>query len=616
MQHISSSTIEEISNRTDIVSLVSEYVRLEKRGANYWGCCPFHSEKTPSFSVSPDKKICYCFGCHKGGSVINFVMEVEKISFVEALKLLAKKSGVEIVYDGNAPNSKELAEIEAKNRLKDDLLDLYKRIASTYRYFLTSTEQGKFANEYLKSRGVSEEIAEQFALGYAPADRRWLKNFLSSKNYSKEFLSQSGLFSQKNPDISFFSDRLMFPICNSRGQIIAFGGRVLHGDGPKYLNSGDMPQYKKGETLYGFHIAKNEIRQKKSVILCEGYMDVIAYHQAGIKNAVAPLGTALTEDQIRILRSFADTFYLSFDGDFAGQNATYRAILLCRKAGLSVKIVQINEAFKNLPANVQKPKDPADVLLNFGAETLTNIVNKSKLDSDYLLFMLAEKYSVNTPEGKSKAALDFFPYIDALQSEIQKESCFELLCRTFSLDQKAVRSDFNKRNAVNQRNTIETQTIDSNKTNPINYKKNAELRAMLAVVANVQYFVKIRSIIQPDDFEDAGAREIFFILEECFREEAASYDVILAKCSSDNLRKLISEAVSSAEFAEDAERIIGDGIARIKRNSLQRRRDHLANKIRQCNGTTLEDLQLLKSMQYEKMTIDNELKAQKDTSNE
>lgn len=616
MQHISSSTIEEVSQRTDIVSLVGEYVRLEKRGSNYWGCCPFHAEKTPSFSVTPEKKMCYCFGCHKGGSAINFIMEVEKISFVEAVKFLAKKNGVEIIYDGKAPTTKEMAEQEARNRLKDDLLDLYKRIAATYRYFLTSTEQGRFAREYLASRGVSEEIAEEFGLGYAPADRRWLKSFLSSKNYSQEFLASSGLFSQKYPDIAFFSERLMFPICNSRGQVIAFGGRILRDNGPKYLNSGEMPQYKKGETLYAFHLAKNEIRQQKSVILCEGYMDVIAYHQAGIKYAVAPLGTALTEDQIRILRPFADTFYLSFDGDSAGQAATYRAIMLCRKAGVSVKIVQINESFRNLPPDAAKPKDPADVLLNFGAETLTKIVNQSRLDADYLLFMLAEKYPVNTPEGKSKAALDFFPYIDALQSEIQKESCFELLCRTFSLDQKAVRSDFNRRNAVNQRNTAETQTEDSSKTNPINYKKNAELRAMLAVAANVQYFVKIRSIIQPDDFEDAGAREIFFILEECFREEAASYDVILAKCSSDKLRKLISEAVSSNEFAEDAERIIGDGIARIKRNSLERRRDHLANKIRQCNGTTLEDLQLLKSMQYEKMTIDNELKAQKDIPNE
>ncbi len=265
MQHISSSTIEEVSQRTDIVSLVGEYVRLEKRGSNYWGCCPFHAEKTPSFSVTPEKKMCYCFGCHKGGSAINFIMEVEKISFVEAVKFLAKKNGVEIIYDGKTPTTKEMAEQEARNRLKDDLLDLYKRIAATYRYFLTSTEQGRFAREYLASRGVSEEIAEEFGLGYAPADRRWLKNFLSSKNYSQEFLASSGLFSQKYPDIAFFSERLMFPICNSRGQVIAFGGRILRDNGPKYLNSSEMPQYKKGETLYAFHLAKNEIRQQKSV---------------------------------------------------------------------------------------------------------------------------------------------------------------------------------------------------------------------------------------------------------------------------------------------------------------------------------------------------------------
>ena len=372
-RHISSATIDAVSNSVDIVSLVSEYVHLEKKGSTFWGCCPFHNEKTPSFAVSPEKRIYHCFGCGKGGGVIQFYREIENVSFVEAVEQLAKKNAIEVIYDG-VSSKKDDEEYAKARQFKDDMLDLYRRTAALFRYFLNETEQGKPVLSYLAKRGVSPEIADAFGLGFAPEDRRWLKKFLLQKNYSNDFLSQSGLFSKNYPDVAFFSNRLMFPICNRNGEVVAFGGRILEGDGPKYLNSGDLPQYKKSETLYAFHLAKNQINRLKTVILCEGYMDVIAYHQAGLNFAVAPLGTALTEEQIHILKPFVDTFILSFDGDEAGQKATYRAILMCRKAGAIVKIVNIaGFNFGDKP----KPKDPADVLLNFGAETLTSIVDNS-----------------------------------------------------------------------------------------------------------------------------------------------------------------------------------------------------------------------------------------------
>ena len=601
MPKISSQTIDEVNSQTDIVSLISEYVHLKKRGSDYWGCCPFHNEKTPSFSVSPDKKIYYCFGCSKGGSVITFYKEIEKVSFYDAVHALAKRSGIPIVYDGNV---KENQEEEQQRKYKKDLLELYKKVAGMFNYFLVSTEMGNKALQYIKNRGVSEQIVNEFQLGYSPSDRYWLKKFLTEKNYSEEFLENSGLFSKNYKNVSFFSDRLMFPICNRNGEVIAFGGRILTEQKPKYLNTGDLPQYKKGETLYAFHLAKETIRKTESVIFCEGYMDVIAYHQAGIRQAVAPLGTALTESQVSVIKPLVKTVYLSFDGDSAGMNATYKAILLCRKADLSVKIIDINSSFKD---SSKKPKDPADILLNFGAQALTDIINNSIFDSDFLLNKLAQLYPVETSEGKTKAALEFFPYIDALQSEIQKESCFELLAQTFGLNPAAVKSDFENRDAARKRaetgakkslNNIQTQEI---------IKKNAELRAVLAVVSHMDSFQEMRSVLSADDFEEPLAKELYFILEECFREETASYDSILSKCKDERLKKLVTETIVSKEFEINSKKTIDDSISLLKKRSLERKRTRLINKIRLWKGSTLEDFQELQQMQSEKISIDNEL---------
>ena len=325
---ISQQTTDEVNARTDIVQIVQEYVPLTQKGNDWWGCCPFHNEKTPSFSVSPEKKFYYCFGCHAGGTVFNFIMEMEKVSYPEAIQFLAKKAGVEVRYSDGG----ELPKEDANAKLKSEYIDLYNRVAGSFHYLLLETETGKFALDYITKRGLTKETLEKFKIGYSPSDRKWLKTFLLKKNYSEVFLRNSGLFSKKYPDYAFFSDRLMFPIFDRKGDVVALGGRFLRGDAtksPKYLNSGDLIQYKKGSTLYAFNFAKQSIRENKKVIFCEGYMDCIAYHQCGISYAVAPLGTALTEDQIHLIKPFVNTVLLSFDSDGAGQAATKRAILMC-----------------------------------------------------------------------------------------------------------------------------------------------------------------------------------------------------------------------------------------------------------------------------------------------
>ena len=586
---IQKETAEAVSRAADIVSVVGEYVQLTRKGATWWGCCPFHQEKTPSFSVTPSKNMFYCFGCHKGGDVITFVMETEKLTYPEAIAQLAKKYGIEVKYaQGHQPESAK------KDTEKAELVSLYDRVASMFHYLLTQTEDGAFALDYITKRGLTMQTVEKFRLGYAPADRRWLKQFLRKKNFSDEFLAKSGLFSRNYPDVAFFSDRLMFPIFDRRGQCVAMGGRILRGEGPKYLNSGDLIQYQKGETLYAFNFAKQAIRQEKKVIFCEGYMDCIAYHQCGIVYAVAPLGTALTEEQVRLVQGFADTVLLSFDSDGAGQAATWKAIVLCRRHSLSVKVIRLKGG-----------KDPAEIMLNFGAETLTNDVNNAIVDSDYLLDSLSHTYPVDTPEGKTKACLAFFPYIDALQTEMQKESSLDQLGQRFSLSPEAVRRDFYHRDRVRER--LERRQADTGNADGQDIPLNAELRAILAVIADTAFFDLMRRELTENDFEDRLAKELFIVLEECYREGDMSFSSILGHCTSENVQRMITRAVASGEFSENTERMVADSIALIKRNGMERRRDSLMNRIRMIVPSTSEDRAALNELLAQKMDIDNRL---------
>ena len=593
------STIDEVNSKCDIASLVGEYVRLEKRGSEYWGCCPFHNEKTPSFHVVPDRKMYHCFGCGAGGSGISFLMEMEKMSFSEAVLTLAKKYGVQVEYEEGAAVSQD-TEINKKELFKD----LYTRVAGSFHYCLTSTKEGEKALSYLKNRGVTDDIAEKFMLGYAPADRKWLRKFLKSKSYSDEFLDESGLFSKKYRDISFFSNRLMFPICDKNGKVVAFSGRILEGDGPKYINSGDLIQYKKGETLFAFHLAKQSIRKNKAVIICEGNMDVIAYHQAELTWTVAPLGTALTEEQLKILKPFADTVYLSFDNDAAGIKATRKAILMTRRLDFSVRIVKLTGG-----------KDPSEILNEFGKETLTKSIENAILDSDFLLSVLSKEYNISTPEGKAKASLEFFEYVDVLPSDIQKESCLEQLCQTYQLKPEAVKADFENRSSV-LKNIETTNRQPDQGVAKKSSKLNAEVRAVLAVISNTGYFNLMRNSLTADDFDDATARDLFISLEECFRDDSSESISIMERCSNDTLKSLIASAVVSGEYSVNTEQFVKDSIRLIKYNSLCRKRERITNRIRQAatSSDTLENKNLLDALVSEKMNIDNELKQLKDAN--
>lgn len=600
---ISNETIEAVLDSSDIVSLIGEYTRLEQRSPNdWWGCCPFHGEKTPSFHVDGNQKFYYCFGCHKGGNVISFVMEMEKTPYYDSIVSIAKKMGIPIKYkDGENPD----VHLIQKNNDIEQIINLYERVASMFHYFLLETDSGKKALDYVLKRGLSLDIIKKFKLGYAPADRKWLKQFLKKKNFSEDFLNKSGLFSQKYPDISFFSDRLMFPIFNRRGQVVAFGGRVLppaNESERKYLNSGDLPQFKKRETLFGFNFARNSIRQNKKIIFCEGNMDVIAYHQCGLDYAVATLGTALTIEHIKMIQGFVSdgAVYLSFDEDGAGRTATWKAIKLCRENNLTVRIIRLKGG-----------KDPSEILLKFGPENLTTQVNNAILDGDYLLFRLGEKYPMDTPEGKTKASLEFFQYVDVLQSDIQRESCLEQLCQTFNLRPEAVKRDFNNRNLARERSNIRNKNQTEQNT-PI--KLDAELRGVIAVTANLDQFKNLRSRINENDFQNNYARRLFNVLEECFIENQESFtikDILDHLNQNENDQKLvhlITESISEGVYQSDRVGVIvEDTINYLIRNRLEEQRNKLSKRIKEYSVITEDDKKQLNNLLVEKLELDKQI---------
>ncbi len=592
---IAQETIDAVRNTTDIVSVIGDYTVLKSRGPNdFWGCCPFHGEKTPSFHVDSDKKFYHCFGCHASGDVIKFVMEMEKLSYVEAIESLAKKSGIPIRYkDGGAPADYKRDDTVEKN------IELYERTAGMFHYFLMETPQGKKALDYITKRGLTTETIQKFKLGYSPADRKWLKKFLLGKNYSVDFLNKSGLFSQNYPDYSFFSDRLMFPIFNRKGQVVAFGGRVIppaDESQRKYVNSSDLPQFKKRETLFGFNFAKNTIRQKKSIIFCEGNMDVIAYHQCGLDYAVATLGTALTEEHIKMISGFVagGTVYLSFDSDGAGQEATWKAIKLCREHDLTVKVIQLKGG-----------KDPAEIMLKFGAENLTVQVNNAILDSDYLLNKVGKKYPVDTPEGKTKAALEFFLYIDCLKSDIQRESCLEQVAQVFNLKPEAVKRDFLNRNQARERITIR-QDNNQNDTKQINL--DAELRGLIAITADLDQFQTLRSSLNEEDFKNPDARKLFRIYEDCLQKGALSIPDIIESCNGTGLTQYITNALSQSVYQkENCGAYIQDTIKFVKRNKIDEQREALVKRIRDFVIVTDDDRIQMNNLLTQKMELDKQV---------
>jgi DNA primase len=578
---IPEDTIREISEKVDIVEVVSEYVHLERKGSRYWGLCPFHQENTPSFSVTPEKNIFYCFGCQKGGSVFNFVMEIEGVPFPEAVSRLGERVGIEVDSGGS----------DGADDTYRTLSELYERITKTFEYFLWSHDAGESARKYVRERGISEETAKRFRLGYSPPDLHWLFNFLRRKNYSEEFLGESGLFSRKYPTISIFAGRLMFPITDRRGRTVAFGGRSMDGREPKYINSPETRIFHKRSTLFGLSEALKGIRREGEVLVTEGYFDVLSFFEAEIPRAVAPLGTSLTEDHVKALGRSAEQVTLVFDDDEAGQRAAYKAIRLLERAGLQPRVLTPSGG-----------KDPGEILQKEGRRALQNMVKYSINSFEYVLDKVLERSDLQDPAEKSRIVRSLAPIISDVSSEVKREEYVAHLAERIRVDTEAVYRDI--AGSTQPRTTHE-------EGQPADFREQrvgTDLFLMLAAVSNPQHYPLVRRELEFDDLEDPRARELYIALEEAFREERQSeLDYVLSKLDSEEIAEMAMRKASSEEFAVNAEQVIRDSVRTVKVRSLQEQRRRLNEEIKKVEVEG-SDSESMREMLAEKMYLNEELK--------
>jgi DNA primase len=622
---ISKTTISEVNNRLDAVAIVGDYVRLENKSGRWWGRCPFHGggqEKTPSFKVDPDLKMYHCFGCQKGGSVISFVMEMENLTFPEAIKNLAQKIGVEIQYDNNSPNT----ENEHDNSLKEQLYELYSRTTVTFQHFLREKPEGANALKYIMDRGISSEMIEKFKLGFSPVNRDFLFNFLKKKGYSDEFLAKSGLFSANYKTMSLFSGRLMFPITDRLGKIVAFGGRSLPGtlqnDGKepiKYINTPETEIYKKRQTLFGIDLAKSEIRQTKTVYLVEGYIDVIALHQAGITNTVAPLGTAFTDEQAQWIRRWVDKVILNFDNDEAGHKAAYNTIIICQKNGMSNSLIDIQNGLKNEIDGQETEfiKDPSEILHKFGEKILKNILKFIINDFEYLISRGKSQYV--TVRGDINGAVRFmFPYVDSLNTEINRSDCISRIADIYKIEREAVQKDYSEwkkrtgnfsRKTEGKKNEQGLEDQDSHFRHKLT--RNAELSLLTIVAVNMDLYRDFRAAVEIKEIEDRAAKEIFITLEECFVHDESGIDSILSRIKDEDLRNFVADRGTTGEYrGSSARQLMEDGILGIRIRRYEKRLIEINAQMREIERKN-ESLDLIDELLEEKKLIDSQIRTLK-----
>ena len=418
--------LDELMARNPIEDVVGQYVTLKRSGSNLFGLCPFHGEKTASFSVAPDKGIYYCFGCHKGGGAVNFVMEVEGMNYPDAVRHLAKRVGMEVPED---------EQYQSRYRQQERLWALHKEAARFFHSQLYAPV-GKAALEYALGRGMSKYILTTFGVGYAPDSWDSLVRAMKAKGYTEEELKDSGLVtvSQKNGNIfDRFRDRLMFPIIDVRGNVIAFGGRTIKKDGDvaKYLNSPETLIFNKRKNLFGLNLAKKT--KENALILVEGNIDVVTLHQYGFDNAVASLGTSLTEEQAALMTRYTDQIILIYDGDKAGQNATQRAIPILEKAGLQVKVLQIKDA-----------KDPDEYLKKFGPDKFKLLLEDSSNRVEYQLNAIAKKYDIREDEQKVRFINEAAEFISSLPNAVQREVYGHRVADAAKISYEAMKIEVNK----------------------------------------------------------------------------------------------------------------------------------------------------------------------------
>ena len=557
MAKISDSVLEQIKARIPTSEVVSDYVTLSSRGGRLWGLCPFHQEKTPSFSVVDEQGFYYCFSCKKGGSMFDFLMEMEKITFIEAVRMLARKANVEL--------ADETEDDRRKRDLHETLYDLYDKITKSFHYLLVSTKAGEQARAYLKQRNVSEEMWDTFNLGYAPSDASWLYGFLKKHHYSDELLAQSGLFSQNNATYSLFRDRLMFPIRTWQGKTVAFGGRDLSSTSKaKYINTPETVIYSKKQNLFGLYESLETIKKGQVAILCEGNFDVVALHQSGFTNAMAPLGTSFTPEQAKLLRRYCTSVQILFDNDQAGKSAASKTLVMAQELGMENSVLELHSA-----------KDAAQLVEEKGEEALKSELQHAVQGFHYLVNNAANQYDILTPKGKTAVFSAVRPYLDATQSAIEKQDLIQSLAAVLNVDESSIRDDYSKKVKAVPKVVVQDEQPKVKALNPATI--SVDLYAMLTLVNNRDLYLQTRYKLSVEDLEDEKAEALYDVLEQAAREGVGKLDEYIIQMIDDpQLRSDVSASFAMEEFRLCPEQAVNEAVNRIQLRTFEKKR--LSNK--------------------------------------
>lgn len=566
--------VEEIRQRNDIVDVVSEHVKLKRTGNNHMGLCPFHNEKSPSFSVSGQKQMYHCFGCGVGGNVFTFVMEYENYSFVEALKYLAERVNIAL------PEQEYSEEAKKKKDLKGQLLEI-NRQAAKYFFYQLKSERGTIAYEYLTNRKLSDETISKFGLGYSNKYSNDLYQYLKQLGYSDEILKQSGLVSIDETKGAYdkFWNRVMFPIMDVNNRVIGFGGRVMGEGEPKYLNSPETLLFDKSRNLYGLNVARTS--RKHNMLICEGYMDVIALHQAGFTNAVASLGTAFTGLQANLLKRYTSEVLLTYDSDGAGTKAALRAIPILKEAGLSTKVI-----------NMKPYKDPDEFIKALGADEFQKRIDEAQNSFYFEIEVLERDYDLNDPEQKTKFFNEVAKKLLVFTEEIERNNYIEAMDRKYHVGFDNLRKLVNHYGAT----LVPTQTVikkvqerSNKRVTAEDSMKQASKLLLTWMIEDTRLFQKLNGVISEKDFDGELYQTVASMLFQQYKEQgqvipAKIINQFESKEEQSEVASLFSTTFQEEMSMLEKEKALNDLVYRIKKYSLD---------LRSRNVTDIEQMQSL-----------------------
>lgn len=557
--------IEEVRSSNNIVDIIGGYVRLQKKGSSYFGLCPFHNEKSPSFSVSPNKQMYYCFGCGAGGNVFTFIMEYENQTFPEAVKILADRAGIAL------PEA-ELTEEQKRERNKRQLLLEINKTAANYFYYLLNGDQGQQAREYLENRRMSKETQIHFGLGYASKYSNDLYLYLKKKGYQDQILKETGLltYDEKRGAHDKFWNRVMFPIMDVNNRVIGFGGRVM-GDGtPKYLNSPETMLFDKSRNLYGLNYARTS--RKPYMIICEGYMDVIAMHQAGFTNAVASLGTAFTTQHSVLLKRYTQEVRLAYDSDGAGQKAALRAIPILKSAGINVRVIHMDPY-----------KDPDEFIKNLGTEAFQERIDAAESSFMFEISVLEKNYKQSDPEGRASFMKAMARRLLEFPQELERNIYIDAIAGRYGIASEELKRMVNSFGASMSREQVEAAIYQQQEREEMPAKKRVEKEDSVLtaqkffltwLIEEPSIYDKTKDYINEDDFVEPLYHHVAALV---FEELRATGQVMPARILNQfedveeqkTAASLFNTRLKTDDDPAVREKALNETVKRIKKNSLE-----------------------------------------------